>query len=109
MSDLDEFALGILSGRHIATLATQRRDGLIHLTAVWYMYKDGNLFVTTSSNSRQFKNIEARPIASLMIDTRKPGFEYGLTASGTANSIRGDEAQTSEPPNPRALCHRKSA
>ena len=93
MSDLDEFALGILSGRHIATLATQGHDGLIHLTAVWYMYKDGDLFVPTNSNSRKFHNIKSRPTASLMIDTRKPGFEYGLTASGTANAIRGDEAQ----------------
>ena len=93
MSGLDEFALGILSGRHIATLATLGQDGLIHLTAVWYMYKEGNLFVPTSANSRKLQNIESRPTASLMIDTRKPGFEYGLTASGTANSIRGDEAQ----------------
>lgn len=93
MSGLDEFALRILSGRHIATLATQRHDGLIHLTAVWYLYEDGHLFVTTSSNSRQFKNVEARPTASLMIDTRRPGFECGLTALGTADPIRGDEAQ----------------
>lgn len=93
MSDLDEVALGTLAGRHIATLATQRHDGLIHLTAMWYMYKDGNLFVTTNSNSRTFRNIESRPAASLMIDTRKPGFEYGLTAAGTANPIRGAEAQ----------------
>jgi len=93
MSNLDEFALGILSGRHIATLATQGNHGLIHLTAVWYMYKDCNLFVPTNANSRKFRNIEARPTASLMIDTRKPGFEYGLTASGPASSIRGDEAQ----------------
>jgi len=93
VSDLDEFALGILSGRHIAALATQRHDGLIHLTAMWYMYKDGNLFVTTNSKSRHFQNIDSRPSASLMIDTRKPGFEYGLTALGAANSIRGDDAQ----------------
>jgi general stress protein 26 len=93
MADLDEVALGILNGRHIATLATQRHDGLIHLTAMWYMYKDGKLYVTASSNSRTFRNIESRPTASLMIDTRKPGFEYGLTALGTASPIRGAEAQ----------------
>jgi general stress protein 26 len=93
MSGLDEVALGILNGRHIATLATQRYDGLIHLTAMWYMYKDGNLYVTTNSNNRSFRNIESRPAASMMIDTRKPGFEYGLTAAGTAGPIRGAEAQ----------------
>lgn len=93
MSALDEVALGMLAGRHIATLATQRHDGLIHLTAMWYMYKDGSLFLTTNSNNRSFRNIESRPVASLMIDTRKPGFEYGLTAAGTASPIRGAEAQ----------------
>jgi PPOX class probable F420-dependent enzyme len=93
MSDLDAAALQILNGRHVATLATQSDDGLIHLTAVWYMYKDGNLFVTMNSKSRKFRNIEARPTASLLVDTRKPGFEYGLAASGTAYAIRGDEAQ----------------
>jgi general stress protein 26 len=93
VADLDDVAIGILGGRHIATMGTLNHDGLIHLTAVWYMYKDGRLFVTTSSNSRQFRNIESRPTASLMIDTRIPGFEYGLTGSGTADAIRGDEAQ----------------
>jgi PPOX class probable F420-dependent enzyme len=93
MTDLDEVAIGVLGGRHIATLATLRPDGLIHLTAVWYLYRDGDLFVTTGSNSRQFRNIESRPTASLMIDTRIPGSEYGLTASGMAKAVRGDEAQ----------------
>ena len=93
MPGLDEFALGILSGRHIAALATQGSDGLIHLTAVWYLYEDGNLYVTTNSKSRKIRNIESRPTASLMIDTRKPGFEYGLTAAGAATAIRGDEAR----------------
>ncbi|MDQ6693043.1 MAG: pyridoxamine 5'-phosphate oxidase family protein [Chloroflexota bacterium] len=93
MSELDEFALGIVNGRHVATLATQGQDGLIHLTAVWYMYKDGDLFVATGPNSRKVRNIESSPVASLMIDTRKPGFEYGLTGLGTATLIRGDEAQ----------------
>lgn len=93
MLDPDEAAIRILNGRHIATLATLREDGLIHLTAVWYLYRDGELFVTTSSRSRQFRNIEARPTASLMIDTRRPGFEYGLTASGSAEAISGDRAK----------------
>ncbi|MEO6458773.1 MAG: pyridoxamine 5'-phosphate oxidase family protein [Chloroflexia bacterium] len=93
MTDLDDVALRILNGRHIATLATQNGNGLIHLTAVWYMYKDGNLFVTTNSKSRKFRNIERSSTASMMIDTRKPGFEYGLTASGTTCAIKGDKAR----------------
>lgn len=51
MSDLDKFAVEILNGRYIATLATHNQDGHIHLTAVWYLYKDGKPFVATNSNS----------------------------------------------------------
>lgn len=93
MANLDEAAVRLVSGRHIAALATLRPDGMIHLTAVWYLYRDGVLFVATSSTSRQFRNIEARPTASLMIDTRVPGFERGLTAAGTADAIRGGQAR----------------
>jgi PPOX class probable F420-dependent enzyme len=93
MSGLDAFALGILEGRHIATLASLREDGSIHLTAVWFMFQDGSLYVATSSSSRQCRNVEARPTASLMIDTRKPGFESGLTASGTAETLRGEDGR----------------
>jgi PPOX class probable F420-dependent enzyme len=93
MAELDDVALKILSGRRVAALATQNRDGSIHLTAVWYLYKDGNIYVATGSNSRKLRNIESHPFASVMVDTRKPGFEYGLTASGPATAIRGDEAK----------------
>ena len=92
MRTLDEAAVTFLGGRRVAALATVNADGRIHQTAVWYLFKDGLLFVTTSSRSRQFRNVEARPTASLMIDTRVPGFEYGLAASGDATGIRGDEA-----------------
>lgn len=93
MSDLDKFAVEILNGRHIATLATHNQDGHIHLTAVWYLYKDGKLFVATNSNSRKIRNIELHPKAALIVETRKPGFEQGVTARGTAEIIRGNEAR----------------
>jgi len=92
MSQLDDAKVRLLAGRHIAALATIRPDGLIHLTAVWYLYEDGLLYVATGSRSRQAQNVEARPTASLMVDTRVPGFELGLTASGTADLVRGGEA-----------------
>jgi PPOX class probable F420-dependent enzyme len=93
MAELDDARVRLLDGRHIAALATIRPDGLIHLTALWYLYEDGLLYVATGSGTRQVRNIEARPTASLMVDTRVPGFERGVTASGTADLIRGGEAQ----------------
>ena len=79
----------LLRGRHIATLGTENIDGSIHLTAVWYLYEDGVLFVATSTQTRKFRNVTARPQASLMVDTRHPGTERGITAAGKAELISG--------------------
>lgn len=87
-------ALEILNGRHVASLATQRPDGSIHLTAIWYLYLDGLLYFATGSQSQKVRHVEAHPVASMMIDTRVPGQEQGVTASGSAIVIRSPNART---------------
>lgn len=83
----------LLRGRHIATIGTENADGSIHLTAVWFLFEDGNLFVATSSRSQKARNVMARPKASLMVDARKPGRERGVTALCKADVISGDESR----------------
>lgn len=78
-----------LQRRYIATLATTNADGSVHLTAVWYLLEQGELFVATSSRTRKARNVAARPLSSLMIDSRQPGAERGLTVCGTAALITG--------------------
>lgn len=90
---LDSASQEFLRGRHIATLATENADGSIHLTAVWYLFEDGCLYVTTSSKSRKGLNAMARPRASLMVDSRKPAKERGVTAAGKVEVISGGESQ----------------
>lgn len=90
---LDPALQEILRGRYIATLATENADGTFHLTAVWYLFEDGFLFVATSSKSRKARNLAARPKASLMVDVRKPAAERGVTASGTVELISGDQSR----------------
>jgi len=90
---LDPSLQQFLEGRHIATLGTQNAGGAIHLTAVWYLFESGSLFVATSSKTRKITNVAARPTASLMVDLRKPGAERGVTASGTAEVISGRHSQ----------------
>jgi len=68
----------ILAGRFIASFGTQNEDGSIHLTAVWYLFDGGCLYVATSSRTRKARNVAARPRASLMVDIRKPASEQGL-------------------------------
>jgi F420H(2)-dependent biliverdin reductase len=83
----------MLRGRHISTLGTQNPDGTIHLSAVWFLFESGWLFVATSSKSKKARNISARPSASLMVDVRKTATERGVTAMGTAELISGDASR----------------
>ena len=83
----------LLRGRYIATLGTENSDGTIHLTAVWFLYTYGSLFVATSSSTRKLRNITARPKASLMVDIRKPGAERGVTGAGKVEVISGEQSQ----------------
>jgi len=82
-----------LRGRHIATIGTENPNGTIHLTAVWYVFESGNLFIATSSKTQKARNAAARPKASLMVDMRKPGKERGVTATGKVEVISGGESQ----------------
>ena len=92
MSKLSDSMREFLNGRHYATLATFNEDGSIHLTPVWYLFEDGCFFVGTAAD-RKLKNILARPKASLMVDSRKQGSERWVSASGTAEVIRGERSQ----------------
>ncbi|MGC1562656.1 MAG: pyridoxamine 5'-phosphate oxidase family protein [Bradyrhizobium sp.] len=90
---LDPSFQQLLQRRFIATLGTTNADGSIHLTAVWYLFEDGRLFVATSSKSRKARNVVAQPKASLMVDVRKPGAERGVTAAGSADLLSGSQSR----------------
>ncbi len=90
---LDPKFLPLLEGRRIASLGTLNDDGSPHLTAVWYLYKDGCFFVATSSRSRKARNLAVRPNATLMVEARRPGSERGVTASGPVEMISGENAR----------------
>jgi PPOX class probable F420-dependent enzyme len=88
----DPMVQALLRGRHIACLASENADGSLHLTATWYLFEEGNLYVWTSSTSRQARNIRARPKASVMIDARRPGVEFGVAAAGRAELVSGERS-----------------
>jgi PPOX class probable F420-dependent enzyme len=90
---LDPKLQELLRGRYVATLGTENQDGSIHLTAVWYIFESGNLFVATSSKTQKARNVVARPKAALMVDSRTPGTERGITASGKVGVISGEQSQ----------------
>jgi PPOX class probable F420-dependent enzyme len=90
---LDPALQELLRGRYIATLGTENADGTIHLTAVWYLFESGSLYVATSSKTQKARNVAARPKASLMVDSRKPGAERGVTAAGRVEVISDGQSQ----------------
>jgi len=82
-----------LGGRHIASLGTESEDGSVHLTAVWYLFEDGCLYVATSSRSRKARNVLSRPKATLMVDIRTPASERGLVAVCATEVISGESSK----------------
>jgi len=93
MSQRPEWAEGFLRGRHYAVLATHNEDGSIHLTPVWYVFEDGQLYVGTSSTSRKVRNVLERPTASIVVDTRTPGSECWVSATGPVQVLRGEASK----------------
>jgi uncharacterized protein YhbP (UPF0306 family) len=89
---LDPAFQEFLQGRYIATFGTENEDGSIHLTAVWYLFDDGQFFVATSSKSRKARNAATRPKASIIMDARKPGMERGVTAAGKVEVMAGERS-----------------
>jgi PPOX class probable F420-dependent enzyme len=83
----------LLRGRHIAALGTENADGSIHLTAVWYLFEGGSLYIATGSRTQKVRNATARPKASLMVDGRKPESQRGVTAFGKVEVITGKQSQ----------------
>ena len=93
MAGLSDWARALLDGRHYATMATQDADGAIHLTPVWYLFRDERLFVAAPSFSRKARNASARATASLIVDIRKPGREQWVSGAGPVSMLRGDESR----------------
>lgn len=93
MAGLSEWGRKLLEGRHYATLATQDADGTLHQAPVWYVFRDEQLFVGTSSFTHKFKNVAARPTASLVVDVRTPGTERWVAGSGPVTILRGADSQ----------------
>ena len=93
MSEPTDDIRAFLAERRYATLATQNRDGTIHLTPVWFLF-DGERFCFESfSGSRKVNNLRRNPTASVVVDARPAGRERWVSASGSAEIIGGDEAQ----------------
>jgi PPOX class probable F420-dependent enzyme len=57
----------------VLIVGTVGRDGRPHLTALWYVLRDGEPWIFTYANSQKVRNLERTPQATLLIET---GQEY---------------------------------
>lgn len=79
----------MLSGRHIASLATQNADGTTHMVAVWYYFDGESIYVATAGYSHKAKNVKRSSQVSLMIDGRDLAAQRGICITGTARLLTG--------------------
>ena len=94
MSELTDELRSFLGERRYAVLATLDLDGGIRLTPIWFLFEDDRFYFASSSRSRKVKNIERGSAASVVVDSREPGRERWVSASGTIDVLRAGEAQS---------------
>lgn len=68
----DELAAFLEAGR-IVNVATFGPRGWPHLTALWYVLRDGEVWIYTYAKSQKVRNLERDPRATLLVEA---GFEY---------------------------------
>jgi PPOX class probable F420-dependent enzyme len=94
MGELTEQLRSFLGERRYAVLATHDPDGRIHLTPIWFLFEDDRFYFASSSGSRKMKNVERDFSASVVVDSREPGRERWVSASGPVEILRDGEAQS---------------
>ena len=88
----DESLSYLLEERRIATLTTFDVQGMPHVTAVWFLWQNGALYLTTNDRSGKGRNLSRDPRMALCIECREAGREAGLSASGRAELLTGEKA-----------------
>ena len=89
----DPLVKELLEGRYIASLATESSNGSLHMVAVWFLFEASKVYVATAANSRKARNVQTKPKASIMIDSRDPAASRGVTLSGSAQLLTGDSSK----------------
>ena len=84
----------LLSMTLIANLATIDEDGGIHLLPMWFLRIENDICIPTSHHTHKYKNLRARPRATVMIDVSKAGLDLkGVFIRGKVELVEGEEAR----------------
>jgi PPOX class probable F420-dependent enzyme len=89
-TEIDE----LLSMTLIANLATLDDDGGIHLMPMWFLRMGDNICIPTSRKTRKYRNLKARPHASVVVDLSREGLDLkGVLVRGRVELVEGEEAR----------------
>ena len=83
----------LLSMTLIANLATIDEDGGVHLLPMWFLRMENDICIPTSRHTHKYRNLRARPCASVMIDVSKAALNLkGVLIKGQVELVEGKEA-----------------
>ena len=86
----------ILSMTLIANLATLGEDDTIHIVPMWFVRLGNDICIPTSRLTRKYKNLKARPYASVMIDISREGLDLkGVLIRGPLELVKGKRQERS--------------
>jgi general stress protein 26 len=89
-AEIDE----LLSKTVIANLATLDNDGGIHILPMWFLRIGNEICIPTSSHTHKYRNLQARPRASVMIDISQAGLNLrGALIRGRVELLYGEVAR----------------
>jgi nitroimidazol reductase NimA-like FMN-containing flavoprotein (pyridoxamine 5'-phosphate oxidase superfamily) len=89
-AEIDE----LLSKTLIANLATLDDDGGIHVLPMWFLRIGNDICIPTSHHTHKYRNLKARPRASVMIDISRAGLNLrGVLIRGRVELLYGEEAK----------------
>ena len=87
-----EEQLELLESERVVTVATHGPRGWPHVMPLWYVVRDGEIWVWTYAKSQKVRNLERDPRATLLVET---GHEYqelrGVQIEAEAELIRDSE------------------
>ncbi|HKW25917.1 MAG TPA: pyridoxamine 5'-phosphate oxidase family protein [Terriglobales bacterium] len=89
----DALVKELLSGRYVASLATENQNGSIHMVAVWYWFDEAKIYVATAARSQKARNLGRNPKVSLMIDSRDPAASRGISIAGRARLLMKESSR----------------
>ena len=84
----------ILSMTLFANLATLGEDNTIHIVPMWFIRLGNDICIPTSRHTRKYRNLKARPYASVVIDISREGLDLkGVLIRGPVELVEGEKAR----------------